>query len=383
MPGYFDHNATTPLSDAARQAWSEAQARHWQNPSSLYASAGAVRRLLEEAREAFAERLDCEPERIVFNSGATEGANLVMAHTARTGQRVAISAVEHPCVRDAAWKWFGAGQVLELPVDIEGRLDLENAMTMIQAEPPALVAVMAANNETGVIQPWQEMARFCHEQQIPFLCDAVQWIGKQPLEAIDRCSWVSISAHKFGGPKGIGILVIPEEQRWPLALQAGGPQESGHRGGTENYPAIAAMLAALEEALDHSPWSGDARDQFENRLRKIIPGIRIPGRNTPRLPNTSMAVMPHGKNLKWLIRLSELGFAVSTGSACSAGKSNPSHVMAAMQIDSEAMGRVLRFSSGAATTLEEWYSLAAALGEVQTALQHGSRSRNQLDFNQA
>lgn len=381
MQGYFDYNATTPLSDSAREAWLRAQTAHWQNPSSLYPSAGTVRRLLEDAREQFGDLLGCESDRIVFNSGATEGCNLVMAHMADPARHVAISAIEHPCVREAAWKWFGHENVMELPVNKDGLLDLDEAKNLLTAKPPALVALMAANNETGVIQPWQAMAQFCRDQQIPFLCDAVQWIGKQPAEALDQCSWATISAHKFGGPKGTGMLIIPEDPPRPLHLQVGGPQESGHRGGTENYPNIAAMLAAMEEAVAHAHVTGQHRDRFEQELRRTIPETRFLGRGSPRLPNTSMVVMPEPGNLKWLLRLGERGFAVSTGSACSAGKQNPSHVMAAMHLEPETMGRVLRFSSGPGTSAADWQSLADALLQVSEVLQQGERSRPRVDLN--
>ena len=381
MNGYFDHNATTPLSPAARAAWLDAQAACWQNPSGLYRAAAAVKRRLEEAREAFAALLGCKPDRVIFNSGATEGANAVMATLARAGSGVVpiafVSAVEHPCVTQAARKWFGSGAVKSLPVDTSGVLDLEAAQRMITNKPPCVVSVMAAHNETGVIQPWRELAAFCRERGVPFHCDAAQWVGKEPSTGLGACDWVSLSAHKFGGPKGVGILVVPEEVPGPLALQAGGPQEFGHRGGTEDYPGIAAMLAALQNTRAGSP---AGRDAFERAVLTAMPEARVVGAGAPRIFNTSMLVVPGAPNLKWLTRLGERGFAVSTGSACSAGHGNPSAAMAAMGMDPGEMSRVLRFSGGADTAVEEWLALAAALAEIMKALARGERTAARIDL---
>lgn len=381
MNGYFDHNATTPLSASAREAWLAAQSGHWQNPSGLYREAGATRQRLEEAREAFAEILGCEARRIVFNSGATEGCNAVMARAAREAAAdapVFISEIEHPAVRESARKEFGRARVGELPVDSCGVVDLDLAQRMIAESTPALVSVMAANNETGVLQPWRALAEICREHGARFHCDAAQWIGKMPADGFEHCDWVSFSAHKFGGPKGIGVLVVPDDACDPLALLVGGAQESGHRGGTENFPAVAAMLAALQARGGEIDAAG--RDAFETGLAESIPGTRIIGADAQRLPNTSMALMPAHGNLKWLTRLSERGFAVSTGSACSAGHGNPSHVMAAMGLSPDEMGRVLRFSGGPETTPGDWEGLASALLEIHVALQDRRRSATKLDL---
>jgi len=376
---YFDHNATTPLHPSAFEAWGTAQRHHWQNPSSLYHNAGLVRRLLEEAREQLAELLNTEPERILFTSGATEGCNFVFRQYSHQShdQPVCISAIEHPCVRDAAYHWFGHERVLELPTTSSGMIDPDDARKMIASRHPALVSLMAANNETGVIQPWKEIAAFSQQEGIPYHCDAAQWIGKMPLDGLATCDWVTGSAHKFGGPKGTGWLIIPEHTPSAIRLQVGGPQEAGHRAGTESYPDIAAMLAALQENVPPRI-DGGLRDRFEQSFLLNIPEGRILGSESPRLPNTSMVVMPSHSNLKWLTRLSERGFAVSTGSACSAGKGNPSHVLAAIGLEPESMGRVLRFSSGPRQTSDDWQSLANALEEIFHSLQSGDRGRRKI-----
>ncbi|MGI9239626.1 MAG: cysteine desulfurase family protein [Verrucomicrobiales bacterium] len=356
--GYFDHNATTPLSPPAREAYLEAADRYWHNPSGLYREAAASRRALEDARESLAEILSVEPQRIVFDSGATEGCNAVFRHFA--AKPVAISAVEHPCVTEAAEHYCS---VSTLPSSRGG-------VTEIAAIPEGveLVSLMAANNENGVLQPWREALAHCQERQIPFHCDASQWLGKLDPEELGRCDYLTATAHKFGGPKGVGFTLVPPSGA-TTSHQLGGPQEHGHRAGTEDYPAIASMIAALE-AIDQ-PGSPQGRDQFEAVVTEQLPGTVIVGEGTDRLWNTSMLIMPDHKNLKWLTRLSARGICVSTGSACSAGKDNPSRVLLAMGFGYGEMSRALRFSSGHDTSIDDWRAAAGALVETQTQLGGG------------
>ena len=228
---------------------------------------------------------------------------------------------------------------------------------------------MAANNETGEIFPWREISMMCRERGITFHTDAAQWIGKMPIDGLGECGFVTGSAHKFGGGKGVGFVLLPEgEEGFHGAV--GGPQENGFRGGTENLPGIAAMVAALKTDRSGTP---DGRDLFESRLvaNAIVAnaiGARIIGSDSPRLWNTSMFLLPHSRNLKWLTRLSARGFSVSTGSACSAGQGNPSRVMAAAGLDFDEMGRVIRASGGWETTPEDWSGLAHAIAEVDEEL---------------
>lgn len=377
--GYFDHNATTPLTTAAREAWLDVQTRHWHNPSGLYHEAGAAKHRLEEVREAFADHFGVEPDRIVFHSGATEGVHAIMAYEARRtadGLGLCLGAVEHPCVRESA---RARGETLnELPVDERGAVDLDSSRQIIAAERPALVSVMAANNETGVLQPWRELADLCREHGARYHCDAAQWVGKMPAADFAACDWVTVSGHKFGGPKGVGLTLIPADLDTPMAQPPGGPQESGHRGGTESLADLAAMLAALRDTDGAFDPSG--RDTFETALASAVPGARVIAADAPRLPNTSMAVMPAHANLKWLTRLSERGFAVSTGSACSAGRANPSHVMAAMGLDPPEMSRVLRFSGGRDTAPADWLALAEALRAVAESLDQRRRPTSKVNL---
>jgi cysteine desulfurase len=369
---YFDFNATTPMSATALATWKEAAEEHWQNPSSLYREAGYAKQGLEDAREDLADLLGIDtPERVVFTSGATEANNAILRFLSRsTGGKVAFSAIEHPCVEASVSEFCGKDRSVEIPVDPEsGVVDLDAVESCLRSGGISAVSIMAANNETGVLQPWREVAALCREQEIPFHSDAAQWIGKMPSVGLGECDWLTGSGHKFGGGKGVGFLVMPEEGAEEFHAAVGGPQEEGRRAGTENLPAILAMVAALEEMseLDFGKERAKGRDRFEDRVKAEL-GIRVIGESGARLWNTSMILLPREKNLKWLTRLSGLGFAVSTGSACSAGKGNPSRVMAAMGLDFDEMGRVLRLSGGWETTVEDWDALAGALVSVNEKL---------------
>lgn len=340
-----------------------------------------AKRLLEDLREEVADRLGCdEPERVVFTSGATEANNAVMRFAAqKNAECVAISAVEHPSVRDAAQANFT--EVVEWLV-ADGWSEL-----VMGREDFSLLSVMAANNETGAIQPWQAIAEKCRELDVWYHCDAAQWIGKEDTKLLGRCDFVTGCAHKFGGPKGVGFLSLPEKAAADdrasvgFASLVGGPQENRHRAGTENLSGIAAMVTAWrerDEQLAQANFISEkagARDQFEIGLVGKIDGIGVVGADGERMWNTSMLMVPAHSNLKWLTRLSRRGFAISTGSACSAGKGNPSHVMEAMGLDHDEMGRVLRISGGWETTAEDWQALAAALIEVWEELESGERPK--------
>jgi len=376
MPAYFDCNATTLLSDAARDAWLNASASHWHNASSLYREAGFTAQKLDSARERLATLLGCEAERLVFTSGATESNNALFA--ALPGKaRVAISAIEHPSVREAARAWTGE-PVIEIPVNGQGLVEPEAVLSVIKDQRPALISIMAANNESGTLQPWQEISELCREHKTAFHCDAAQWTGKLPSQELGMCSYVTGSAHKFGGPKGIGFLMLRNEDE-PLHFLRGGPQEQGRRAGTENYPAIEAMVTALESLTPALPeimlTQTPLRDAFEESLRANMPGLRVIGENAPRLWNTVLMVMPRHDNLKWLTRLSRQGFAISTGSACSSGKEGSSVVVTALGASWEELKRVVRISGGWHTTADEWLALSAAFEQVAAELDGGGPPR--------
>lgn len=374
MP-YFDHNATTPLASVARDAWLRAQDEAWQNPSSPYRKAAQVKIRLDAVREKLAILLGDEVERYVFTSGATEAANMVFAWWANTlpaEALIAVNPTEHPCVREPALRFFG-DRVRWLEVDDTGVVDAaalkKRHLLGDTSGRVAAVVVMAANNETGVLQPWNEIAVACQEAGVAYLCDASQWLGKLPAGGIGGGGFVIGAAHKFGGPKGVGFLKLAPQSEG-LRGQLGGGQEQGHRGGTEDFPGIAAMAAALVEAEQKKVFLETERlrwrTDFERDVATAVPGVRVIGAGADRLWNTVSLVMPFADNTRWVTRLDKRGFQVSTGSACATGKSGPSHVLAAMGVDADEARRVVRVSSGWETTVEDWQALAAAFGEVAT-----------------
>ncbi len=371
MKGYFDHNATTPLHPAARDAWLRASEKHWHNPSSLYRDAGLASQQLESARERLGTLIGAEAERIVFTSGATESNNALFA-SLPADAIVLISAIEHPSVREAA----RGRHVMELPVNGDGVVSTEELTHLIISKRPSLVSVMAANNESGALQPWRELAAICREQGVLFHTDAAQWLGKLDSANLGDCNFITGSAHKFGGSKGCGFLVLPKEDS-RLGFIRGGPQEHGRRAGTENYPAIEAMVTALETITPRlseiEKTQSKLRDEFIAALRSRFASLRVISEPAPRLWNTVLMVMPEHDNLKWLTRLSRRGFSISTGSACSSGKEGSSVVVTALGASAEELKRVVRISSGWDTTAAEWQELAAAFIEVYEELNRGGR----------
>lgn len=224
---------------------------------------------------------------------------------------------------------------------------------------------MAANNETGVLQPWREALRLCREHDVPFACDAAQWIGKLPAAGLGECDFVSGCAHKFGGPVGVGFMKVPSNFR-PFLV--GGEQEDGRRAGTENLPGVLAMIAAWElrerQMTDpDAPSRGRWRDTFIQRLLIELPEMQLLSANAPRLWNTVAALMPPIEDCRrrWVVMLDKKGFAASTGSACASGKEKPSHVLTAMGCPADQAGRMLRFSSGWDATENDWSELASAI----------------------
>jgi cysteine desulfurase len=372
---YFDHNATTPPHPAALAVGRETAEQSWHNPSSPYRAAARAHALLEEAREQLAALFGGAPEQYIFTAGATEANNAVFAHFARhspPGARAVVSAIEHPSILEAARAWF-PGRVELIPVDPNGVARLDTLAVAIHGGQVAVVSLMAANNETGVLQPCAEAARQCREHGVPFHCDATQAFGKLPPVNISEYDFVTGSGHKFGGPKGVGFLKIAPNSG--LHGQRGGEQEHGHRAGTENLPAIRGMLAALTartaEFASKLPGWERARADFEAALSAALPGAIIVGEKSPRLWNTVMFLPPRHANTRWIAALDRRGFQISTGSACATGQAGPSHVLAAMGVDPEAARRALRVSGGWETTPADWTALAAALAEAGNELDAG------------
>ena len=368
---YFDHNATTPPLPEAKQTWLEICDQFFGNPSSPHRLGSRADRALNEAKEKLAAVLGCHAEDIAFTSGATESNNMVLHHYARTlsaDTEVWISAIEHPCLLEPARYYFGR-RLQFIPVTSDGLTELNWIREKLKRSRPALIAVMAANNETGALQPWSEVMDLCHEREVPFFCDAVQWLGKLPAGQLGECDWVTGSAHKFGGTRGVGFVKVPARLSI-IPLLRGGPQEAARRAGTENVAGASAMVAALEIREKQIAQSNPSklakrRDAFERQLMSIIPGSQILSAKVPRLWNTASALMPETDcRQRWVVKLDKLGLAVSTGSACSSGKEAPSHVLRAMGMSAKDAGRVLRFSAGWETSASDWSALIHALNLV-------------------
>ena len=368
---YFDHNATTPLLPEARRAWLDACENFVGNPSSPHRLGSRADNALNEAREKLAALLGCHSSEIVFTSGATESNNTVLQHIARhwtSNAQAWVSAIEHPCVLEPARFHFGK-RLQTIPVTRAGVVDLTWLETKLKRKRPALIAIMAANNETGALQPWREALKLCRGKEVEFFCDAAQWIGKLAASGLGECDWVSGAAHKFGGPRGVGFLKVPSNLSI-VPLIRGGPQEELRRAGTENVAGVLAMMSALElreKQIRNSEQKPvfTQREKFERELVAALAGSEIVSAQTPRLWNTVSASMPEADcQQRWVVKLDKLGFAVSTGSACSSGKEEPSHVLQAMGYSPADAGRVLRFSAGWRTTADDWRSLLGALQSV-------------------
>jgi len=374
---YFDHNATAPVMKEAREAWLEATEKTPGNASSPHAFGAAANKAMTDAREKLAHFLGCHAQDIIWTSGATEANNTVMHHFSQTldpKAEVWISSIEHPCVHDSA-KYYFPKRVKFIPVTHAGVVDVEWLTNEMADVRPGLVGVMAANNETGVIQPWREIHAICQAYEVPFFTDAVQWLGKMPSKGLGDCDFVSGAAHKFGGPRGFGFLKAPHKSR-VASLLFGGKQERGQRAGTENVPIILATLAALE-AREKQVANGDHqtraewKEKFEKLLVRQVPGSTIVGAGSPRLWNTVSALMPAGGQQRWVTLLDKAGFAVSTGSACTTGKEEPSHVLTAMGFKALELSQVLRFSSGWETTDADWEALEKGIAKIYAGMNHG------------
>jgi cysteine desulfurase len=356
---YLDWNATAPLRPEAASAVAAALARCG-NPSSVHRWGRAARQTVEHAREAVAALIGAAPEAVVFVSGGTEANHLALIGAGRA--RVLVSVVEHGSVLEAV---PGAERIA---VDGDGIVDLARLGQQLAADPrPAIVSVMLANNETGIVQPAAEIARVARAHGALFHCDAVQAAGKIPLAASDiGADLISLSAHKLGGPMGIGALVVTGNAE-PSALIRGGGQERGRRAGSENLPGIAGFAAAAEAA---AAGIGDyvrvarLRDGLEAAIG-AVPDASVIGAGLTRLPNTTALALPGIPAETQVIALDLDGVMVSAGAACSSGKVGPSHVLAAMGVPPEIAAGTIRVSLGWATTeadiahfLEAWTKLS-------------------------
>jgi cysteine desulfurase len=350
IESYLDWNATAPLRPEAAAAMSEALGR-WGNPSSVHRRGRAARQIIERAREAVAGLLgDVDPSGVIFVSGGTEANHLALLGASR--ERVLVSAIEHDSVRHA----IPGAEII--PVGPEGIADLDALDRLLGADVrPALVSVMYANNETGVIQPVAQIAAIARRHGAVFHCDAVQAAGKLALEAgAMGADLVTLSAHKIGGPPGVGALVVTSGGVELAPLLRGGGQEHRRRAGTENLPGIAGFAAgAVAAAAEVAVYERVAalRDGLETQIAAIAPEAVVLGAAANRLPNTSAIAMPGVAAETQVVALDLDGVMVSAGAACSSGKVGPSHVLAAMRVDREIAASTIRVSLGSSSTEAE------------------------------
>jgi cysteine desulfurase len=364
MPVYLDHNATAPVRFEAVQAMTDAL-QAVGNASSVHRYGRDARRRVEDAREAVAALIGCQPGDLLFTSGGTEANNTALRGHGRA--RTLVSAGEHEAVLQAR---ADAEPVALLP---DGTVDLDALDAALAADArPALVSVMLANNETGAINPIERVVAIARRHGARVHCDAVQAPGKIPVDARDLgVDLMSVASHKLGGPQGVGALAVLDGQ--PLApLLAGGGQERTQRAGTENVPAIAgfgAAAAAARADLDRMAGLAAWRDRLEAEARALCPRVQLHGAAAPRLPNTSCLGLPGVRAETQVMALDLAGVAVSSGSACSSGKVHASHVLRAMGVseaDAESAIRVsLGWDSGKSDVdafLEAWAKLVRKHG---------------------
>jgi cysteine desulfurase len=362
-PIYWDYNATTPLDHQVRQAMEPYLENVWGNPSSVHAVGRRARAALDEFRYRLAGAWKCRPSEVIFTSGGTESNNLAVLGTARLrgalGYRhLVVSPVEHHAVLHAL-KHLEAHEGFTLtlvPVNHHGRVSAEAVAEALRPD-TALVSIMAANNETGTLQPVAEIGRLCRERGVLFHTDAVQAFGKLPFERIDQfeADLVSVCAHKFHGPKGAGALFI-RSPLLPHPTQHGGAQENERRGGTENLTAVAGLVSAFETLVLQPVFPTDSLRAWTERLAQTVtslPGVERHGCPENRLPNTLAFSVEGTDSISLLANLDLEGVCASSGSACTAGSVEPSHVLRAMGVPESRAKALVRFSLGRESTEEE------------------------------
>ncbi len=370
---YLDWNATTPLRPEAKAAMAEA----WEtsgNPSSVHAEGRQARRLMEQARVAVAASVGAEAQNVIFTSGGTEANSLALTPGLRRGkgpaaERLLTSAIEHASVLSGGR--FPPEAVGRVPVTRGGTIDLDHLRALLDG-PPALVSIMLANNETGAIQPVAEAAKLVHEAGGLLHVDAIQALGKIPFDlASTGADLLSLSAHKIGGPKGVGALVLAEGVESLAPLLRGGGQEKGRRAGTEDVAGIAGFGAAARAALAGRERDAGRVEGLRTRLETGLtqtPGVVVFAHEVGRLPNTVLFAIPGMRAETAVIGFDLVGIAVSSGSACSSGKVQPSHVVEAMGYGRELAQGAVRLSLGWSTAeadidlaLQAWRTLANTL----------------------
>ncbi len=378
---YLDHNATSPLRPEAEAAVMRALAVGG-NPSSVHAAGRAARALVEEARDAVAKLAGARAEDVIFTSGGTESNALALwggVYGALDAEaritRIFVSAIEHPSVlanATAIAERVPGVRMMEIPATADGTIDVEALRVMLrEGKGRTLVCVMAANNETGVVQPLEAIAKLVREAKALLLVDAVQAAGKLPVTF--DADYLTLSAHKLGGLQGAGALIVKDGA--PFApMTTGGGQERGHRAGTENLAGIASFGAAAKSTASLADLANcqPLRDRFESELRQRWTGAVVFGANAPRIVNTSNFAIPGISAETTLMALDLDGICISSGAACSSGKVRPSHVLKAMGVADDLASSALRVSFG-------WNSLASDVDALLASLDtFVSRARSRV-----
>ena len=358
---YLDYNATTPLDPEVKEVMLPFLGEYFGNPSSIHRVGRKARAILDDSRERVAQVWKCKASEVVFTSGATESVSQAICGTARflksKGRHLITSAVEHHAVLHTVEYLVNKEgfELTTLPVDAEGRVAPQNLYSAIRDD-TILVSLMAANNETGAIQPVDELGAICRQRGVLFHTDAVQWFGKEPFESIHQfnADLVTICGHKFYGPKGSGALFI-KSPLLPDPILFGGGHENGRRAGTENLAAIAGLVEAIERFVPSPVFDRCKLESLANRLCAMneFDGINLVSPLAKRLANTASFTVPGIDSMTSLAALDLDGICASAGSACSAGSLNPSHVLSAMGRNDNEANSLIRFSLGRDTSDEE------------------------------
>ena len=347
---YFDNNATTPIDPEVLLTFQEA-CEHYGNPSSIHALGQKSKNLLTKSRRTIASFLNCDPHEIYFNSGATEGLNFLIQ---KKGHCI-TSSIEHPCVYA---QFENSSNTTFISPKEDGVITASQVASAIRPD-TSLICIMAANNETGVLNEWVEIAALAERYGIPYIVDGVALLGKAPFSIPAGVTGMAFSGHKIHALKGIGFLYLRKGVKMtPLII--GGGQERSYRGGTENVPAICALAKAIEK-LDANPHS--VRDSFERLLLEKIPGVLVNGTGA-RVDNTSNIAFPGQDGESLLMNLDLNGVAASHGSACSSGSLEPSRVLLKMGLPAERVRSSIRFSFSKFNTLEEVKQCVNLLSQI-------------------
>jgi cysteine desulfurase len=370
---YFDYNATTPLDAAVREAMLPFLGEVWGNPSSVHQVGRKARALLDEARDRAAGVLGCKPSEVVFTSGGTESNNLALFGTARLlktkGRHIITSAIEHHavlhCCRYLEQK--EGFKVTYLPVDSEGLVSVAGLQKALRPD-TILVSIMAANNEIGTVQPVADLGALCRMRGVRFHTDAAQWLGKEPFENVHQfnADLVSICAHKLHGPKGAGALFV-KSPLLPDPTLFGGGHENERRAGTENVSGIIGLVEALERFVRPPVFDRAKLEPLTARLARLVEkleGVRLVGSRTSRLANTVSFVTEDADSIALLAGLDMEGICASSGSACSAGSLEPSHVVRALGMEESLANSLVRLSLGRESTMDEVEQVERILPQV-------------------